>query len=233
MRKLIHAVCWLSLTLVLPALADTVMAKNAGSLPAGAQDLSGDLSLTEIKGCLDFPFGVSMFKIDIADPVDFSAQTVSTTLGVPDTELFLFDSSGLGVYENDDATGPNTLSCLPSAGSGNPCSSSRNGLGPLFPGIYYLAVTRAANLPMSDNGYIFAFGTFSTDVLGPDVTMGGGDPVNSWDNDVDTTSDSELVNYDIQITDSPAIATPEPTAWPFVTAAIAALSVFRRRLRTR
>src|SRR5580704_1755569 len=201
MPKKIHAVCWISLTFVLPAFADTVVAKNAGSLPGSAQDLSGDLALTEITGFLDFPYGVSMFKIDIADPVDFSAQTVSTTLGVPDTELFLFDSSGHGVYENDDATGPNTLSCLPSAGAGNPCSSSRNGLGPLSPGIYYLAITRSANLPMSISGYIFSFGTFSTDVLGPDPTMGGGDPINSWDDDVNTNPDSELVNYDIIITD--------------------------------
>src|SRR5580693_4094718 len=109
MPKKIHAVCWISLTFVLPAFADTVVAKNAGSLPG----------------------------------------------------------SGQGVYENDDATGPNTLSCLPSAGAGNPCSSSRNGLGPLSPGIYYLAITRSANLPMSISGYIFSFGTFSTDVLGP------------------------------------------------------------------
>jgi len=65
MPKKIHAVCWISLTFVLPAFADTVVAKNAGSLPGSAQDLSGDLALTEITGCLDFPYGVSMFKIDI------------------------------------------------------------------------------------------------------------------------------------------------------------------------
>src|SRR6202050_3692217 len=128
MHRLIHAVCWLILTLAIPGFADTVAASGAGSLPGSAEDLSGDPGLTEITGTLDFPFGVSMFKIDIADPVDFSAQTVSTNFGIPDTELFLFDSNGLGVYENDDATGANTLSCLPSAGAGHPCSSSRNGL---------------------------------------------------------------------------------------------------------
>ena len=169
MRKLIHAVSWLGLTLgvpgVVPAFADTVAATGAGSLPTSAQDLSSDLSLTGITGTLDFPLGVSMFKIDIMNPLDFSAQTVAVAFGVPDTELFLFDSSGLGVYENDDASGSNTLSCLPSADSGNPCSSARNGLGPLTAGIY-LAITRSANLPMSSSGYIFSFPTFSTDVVG-------------------------------------------------------------------
>jgi hypothetical protein len=134
MRKLIHATSWLSLSLLVqgavPAFADMVAAADAGSLPSSAQDLSGDLSLTEITGTLDYPLGVSMFKIDIANPLDFSAQTVGVAFGVPDTELFLFDSSGLGVYLNDDASGSDTLSCLPSADSGNPCSSSRNGLGP-------------------------------------------------------------------------------------------------------
>ncbi len=172
-----------------------------------------------------------MYKIDIVNPLDFSAQTVPvTSSGVPDTELFLFDSNGIGVYGNDDASGSSALSCLPSADSGNPCFSSRNGLGPTAPGIYYLAITRSMNLPMSDLGYIFSFATFSTDVVGPDTTMGGADAVTGWDGGVNTSPDFSLTQYDIIITDSPATtATPEPATLPLLTAAVAAFAFFRRK----
>src|ERR1700685_2354412 len=132
MIKLCLAALSLGLTLILPGLADTIVANEAGSLPGTAEDLSSDASLTQIDGTLAFPDGVDMFKIDILNPLNFSAFTVSVgAFGVPDPELFLFDANGLGIYENDDASASDTQSCLPSAASTNPCSSSRGGSGPL------------------------------------------------------------------------------------------------------
>jgi hypothetical protein len=226
--KLTVAVLWLGTTLVFPGLADTIVANGAGSLPGSAQDLSGDLYLSGITGTLSFPDGVNVFKIDILNPLDFSAFTIPAgAFGVPDPELFLFNASGLGVYENDDTTTSNTQACLPSADALNPCPPSRDGLGPLTPGIYYLAITRSANSPLSNSGFIFS-PSLSTDVVGPDLTAGGGDPVNGWDNGVNTGPNFDLTQYDIQIND-----TPEPATWPMLTAALVALMLFRRKPRTR
>jgi hypothetical protein len=219
---LISSVVLLGIALVVPGFADTVIASGAGPLPATAEDLSGDLSLSEITGALDYPDGVSMFKIDILYPVDFSAQTVPVgAFGVPDTELFLFDSSGLGVYMNDDITASDTLSCLPSSDSNNPCPSPSGGLGPLTAGIYYLAIAYSADLPLdSSSTDNFLSSVLSTDVVGPDPTAGA---VAGWDNGVYTSPDYDLVNYDIQITDA-----PEPAAWTLI-AVVAAFVLFRRR----
>lgn len=224
--KLILTVSLLSISLVVPGFANTILASGAGPLPGSAEDLSANTSLTEITGTLDFPDGVSMFKIDILYPTDFSAYTVPVSFGVPDPELFLFDASGLGVYENDDASGSDTQSCLPSADSSNPCSSSRGGSGPLAAGIYYLAITRSANSPLSTSGYIFS-PVLSTDVVGPDPTAGGGDPVIDWDNNAFTTSDFDLTQYDIHISDA-----PEPSTWS-LSATVLALMLFRRKLQVR
>jgi hypothetical protein len=228
MIKLSFAALSLGLTLILPGVADTIVATGAGSLPGTAEDLSSDASLTEIDGTLAFPDGVDMFKIDILNPLNFSAFTVSVgAFGVPDPELFLFDANGLGVYENDDASGGDTQSCLPSADAINPCSSSRGGSGPVTPGIYYLAITRSENSPLSDLGEIFS-PLQSTDVLGPDLTAGGGDPVIGWDGDFFTGTDFDLTQFDIQIAD-----TPEPAMWPLLAAALVALILFRRKPQTR
>jgi MYXO-CTERM domain-containing protein len=224
------AVLLLGLTLATPGFADLVTASGAGSLPSTAENLSGDLSLSEIQGTLAFPDGVDMFEIDIVNPLDFSAYTVDTgAFGVPDPELFLFDSNGVGVYENDDASASNTQACLPSADSSNPCASSRNGAGPTAAGIYYLAITRSANSPLSDLGYIFS-PLLSTDVVGPDPTQGGADPIIGWDNGVFTSPNFDLVNFDIVIQDTPA-STPEPAAWTLAVLFAAFLLVRRYRGR--
>jgi hypothetical protein len=212
-RKLLpSAFALLILICAAPAHADTVTASGAGPLPSSAEDLTG-VNVTEIVGTLDFPLGVDMFKIDITDAADFSAVTTLVSFGVPDTELFLFDSSGLGVYGNDDATSTNTQSCLPSADITNPCSSTRpSGIGPTTDGTYYLAITRSANDPQSSGGNIFS-PVLSTDVTGPDLTMGGGDPITGWDNNVFTSPDFDLINFDITLTGTTPIATPEPATW--------------------
>jgi hypothetical protein len=171
-----------------------------------------------------------MFKIEILNPANFSAFTVPVgAFGVPDPELFLFDSFGVGVYENDDRTGSNTESCLPSL-TGNPCPSTRGGLGPFTAGIYYLAITRSLNSPLSSSGYIFS-PLLSTDVAGPDLTAGGADPIVGWDNGVFTNPDFDLIHYDIEIRDTPAAAA-EPATWWTLAIAFTAAVLFRRKLQT-
>jgi hypothetical protein len=195
----------------LPVYADSVDVSGAGALPGTAADLT-QKNLTEITGTIpdttDPLLGVEMFKIFVSDFVDFSAITTGLAFGIPDTELFLFDSNGLGVYGNDDIDGGNTLSCLPSADGGNPCSSARPaGVGPTTDGFYYLAITRSSNLPLSVDGDIFTILNF-TDVVGPDGTMGGNSAITDWDGGAFTSPDTDLVNFDIKLTGVSAV--PEP-----------------------
>jgi len=222
--RLTFSVLLLGIGLSVPGFADIAIASGAGSLPGTAQDLSGDLNLSEIQGALVSPDFISMFKIDITEPGDFSAQTIlPADFGVQDPALFLFDSTGLGVYMNDDQSNDpttGTQSCLPSSDSNNPCPSPSGGLGPVTPGIYYLAITFSGNLPWdSSNTYNFLSSFSSTDVLGPDPTAG---PIAGWDSEA-SVPDFDNVNYDIVIT-----GIPEPASWT-LTAVIAAFVLLARK----
>ena len=79
---------------------------------------------------------VNMFALDILQPLNFSAITVASPFGITDTALALFDSTGVGVYLNDDIDGGNTLSCLPSQSvTVNLCASTAPAnIGPLAVG---------------------------------------------------------------------------------------------------
>ena len=217
----------LALMMAPAAYANLIVSDNPGALPATAQDLTA-LFPTEITGSIpditDPILGVNMFAIDIVDFEAFSAITIGSASGITDTELFLFDSTGRGVYANDDIDGGNTLSCLPSQVN-NPCSSSLpSGVGPTSDGIYYLAITRSSNMPTSVSGEIFTIFN-STDVVGPDLTLGGNDPITGWDGGAFTSSDTDLVDYDILITGT----TPEPATLPVIGAAGVLLALLRRR----
>ncbi|MFL6464617.1 MAG: hypothetical protein ACJ73N_09450 [Bryobacteraceae bacterium] len=207
--------------------ANTIIAKNAGPLPVNSQDLSADETLSGISGILDYPYGVSLFKIDIRNYLDFSAIVVPVgNHYIPDTELFLFDSAGLGVYGNDDLSGSNTLSCLPSAGPGNPCPALGSSFGPSSNGVYYLGIARSANLPFNSGGYIFTSAS-PTAVLGPDLSAGGGSAISGWDNGVYTGPDFDLTSYTIAITGT----TPEPETWTLLVGSGLVLIFFRKKLR--
>ncbi|HEX5468164.1 MAG TPA: hypothetical protein VFW80_03855 [Gaiellaceae bacterium] len=96
---------------------------DAGAKPGGAQAVRGTGQLKVIKGML---VGVDMFKI-CADP-GFSASTIG---GADfDSQLFLFDSHGVGLYANDDSGG--TLQSELPAGHPN---------GPSIRGEYFLAIS--------------------------------------------------------------------------------------------
>jgi hypothetical protein len=191
---------------------------GAGPLPGSAELIPGPgaNAVTDIDGTLTTATEVDMYQIYISDPVNFSAMTVPVTNGAADTELFLFSLAGLGLYENDDISGSNTFSCLPSAGVLNPCPTTPGGLGPLAAGYYFLAVAESLNQPFSSGDpsmgtaqYIFTMGA-STDLNGPDSTMGGGSPVIGWDGNAFTdplAPDRGL--YDIELT-GVTTSLPEP-----------------------
>jgi hypothetical protein len=205
----------------------TVTASGAGPLLSSAENLSG-IFLTEIRGSLTTDLNsVSVFEIDILNASDFSALTVNAgPFGIPDTELFLFDSTGAGVDFNDDLSGADTLSCLPSADSANPCSVSAPGLGPVSPGIYYLAIARSADGPLDAASNEIFTNVLTTDVVGPNLGVG---PLAGWDNGAFSQPNFDLVNYDIILTGT----TPEPATWTLAAAALLGLGLFQRKLLRR
>ncbi len=218
----------MGLALAVPGFADVVSGAGAGSLPFTALDLTGDPNPTEITGALDTtnPDLAAMFEIHITHPEFFSATTIDPgAFGIPDPELFLFDSLGNGVYENDDTSGGNQQACLPSSSTiGNPCPATSS-LGPLSVGNYFLAITISQNSPVDGaNNEIFS-PVLSTDVVGPNSGVGR---IEGWDGGFFTSPDFDNVNYDIIISDS-----PEPAAWPVTLALGLGLVFFRRKLRTR
>jgi hypothetical protein len=146
---------------------------------------------------------VSMFRILNLEPVNFSAFTVFTgAFGIPDTVLSLFDSLGVGIYLNDDISGANTMSCLPSAGALNPCPTTG---AILAPGIYYLAISRSANYPLDGSSNEIFNPVSSTDLVGPSSSS----PVAGWDGGAFTSPDFDLVTYDIVLSGT----VPEPATW--------------------
>lgn len=124
-----------------------VEAGDAGDLPDTAQS-SADVApfgtpLDAITGVMQ-DCGVNlcdqdMFEIYISDPASFSASTNNAETLLDDTMLYLFDENDLGVVATDDIDEFNYKSSL-AAGS----------LAARPAGVYYLAVSKAFNTPVSD-----------------------------------------------------------------------------------
>src|SRR5262245_62140467 len=86
---------------------------DAGDLPGTAQIAVGSNPLTQITGSLGLMDG-DLYRIHISSPSTFSATTVGAGGTLIDSQLFLFDSAGMGIYANDDQIGGGgTRSTLP------------------------------------------------------------------------------------------------------------------------
>jgi hypothetical protein len=184
MRKLlttgIALVCTFALVASASALTWTEVG-DAGDLPATAQVITGTDpldSLTTISGSLlelilnDTPTGQSfdadMYMINITDPGIFSATTnlAGVTL---DTQLFLFDSTGLGVYAHDETSDTNHQSTLPAG----------HAFGPQAAGIYYLLITSFDLDPVNAAGLVFPNDPPFDTVYGP-TGPGGQLPITGY-----------------------------------------------------
>jgi len=110
---------------------------DARGLPVTAEVTAGVDTLTAIDGTLRPDFGdvADMFEIVITDGGTFSATTVGGASF--DTELFLFDNTGAGVYAQDDVSGLRARSTLPTP-----------------PGVYFLAIAPCC-FELSNSGLIF------------------------------------------------------------------------------
>jgi hypothetical protein len=144
-----------------PGASAAVEDGDAGELIRTAQDLSGT-TVERIDGSLSDGADIDVYRVCLAGGGSFSASTVGGT--AIDTQLFLFDVAGLGVYANDDSDGT-SQSRLP---AGHP-------LTPQESGIYHLAITPYNRDPEGPLGPLFAD---LADVLGP--RAGVVQPLGMW-----------------------------------------------------
>lgn len=136
---------------------------DAGELLATAQDLTAE-AVTSVSGSFASRSDVDVYEVCLTGGGSFSASTVGGS-GL-DTQLFLFNEHGRGVYGNDDTNGVRQ-SRLP----------ARHALTPNARGTYFLAVSQYNRDPQSALGPIFP--STLTGVVGPSE-RGAGHPVAGW-----------------------------------------------------
>jgi PEP-CTERM motif len=180
---------------------------DAGDLVGTAQVTVGTGALTSIDGAIA-SYMSDLYLIHIDDPTAFSASTVGGA-GF-DTQLFLFDSTGVGVYANDDSSG--LQSTLP-AGNAN---------GPTAVGDYLLGISSWDRDPVNVGGLVFPTTPFSG-VLGPNNL----DPLTGW-----SSTGSFNGTYSIALTGTSfaqATSVPEPGTALLMGAGLLGLVLLRRR----
>ncbi|HEY6780185.1 MAG TPA: PxKF domain-containing protein [Thermoleophilaceae bacterium] len=150
---------------LVPAAFAATEAGDAGERPATAQDLGAETALDAITGSIANESDRDMYRLCASGAGSFSASTVDGT--AIDTQLFLLDAGGRGVYANDDAPGVMGQSELP---AGDP-------LTPATAGVYYLAISRYNQDPLNAAGSrLFADVVFT---IGP-ASSNPGAVIASW-----------------------------------------------------
>jgi hypothetical protein len=161
---------------------------DAGDLPGAAQDLTAE-PVSVIEGEVAGPADQDLYRVCLEGGGTFSASTVGGT--ELDTQLFLFDSGGHGVYGNDDSQATRQ-STLPAA----------HELTPGAAGLYLLAVSPYDRDPQGAEGAIFAGGGGVLAPSGP----GAAGPLSDW-----AGRDGVPGAYSIALTGTAGCAAPDTT----------------------
>ncbi len=178
-------------------------------------------SLLEIDGSISDAFDVDIFKLQIVDPLHFSATTVNATTSM-DTQLYLFDSTGHAVVGNDDAS---FFTLQSSIAAGSLALTSD---------VYYLAVSLSGNNPInSSSQLLFTPYTANTTVV---LTPSASTSLTTLSGFDGGTYFSESGSYAINLTGVASIASavPEVSATSLALGFLALTSALwvRRRLAT-
>jgi len=224
-NRLIPTLAAMVLTAGLALPATITEIGDAGELTGTAQAADsqpGGTSLTNIYGFLESG-GADLFRIYLTGGQTFSATTtLSGSANFFDSQLFLFDSTGLGIYANDDDENSPPQSTLPASISFTPSTS----------GVYFLAISGSGYLPGSVGGYIFPVtgGLLDPGVVGP-TGPGGASPLSTW-----SSISSETGDYDIALTGAEFLPSavgeiPEPSTTILLGAGLAAVAMLRRKAR--
>jgi len=203
---------------------------DAGETLGTAQLLpGGSTPLTEIQGTIATNTAdVDLYRIFISDPGAFSAMTTNGDSSCDvnqnpecgteefDATLALFDSTGLGVYFNDDKQENVGDAELPAG----------NQFSPTVMGFYFLAIADddvTALSELSVDGPIFPeLSSPFTDVVGPSGP-GGGNPLQEWFKD-NVVPDPR--GYSIVLT---GVTVPEPATGLLISLGLVALAAARAR----
>ena len=186
------------------ALAPGAFAANevgdAGDLRVTANDM-GDTAVTRIVGSFTGASDADVYRICLSNGASFSASTVGGTLPASlDTQLFLFNQQGYGVYANDDWPFSSHGSMLP----------ANHRFSPATGGVYYLAVSQFNRDPQSSLGEIFpdsySLSTYPDDVVDASG-FGAAGTLSSWDGRAPGTSGT----YRITLTGTAVCAPPDTT----------------------
>jgi hypothetical protein len=147
---------------------------DAGSVPGTAQIPTGVGALDTILGTIGFG-DVDMYQIFVTGGGTFSAAASGAFPGFLDPQLYLFDSTGRGVYANDNEFPPN-----PFFSPGRAVLPAGHPLTPLAPGIYYLAISGIDLEPVSSGGFIFPCLICTPTAVVGSTGPGGGSPITDW-----------------------------------------------------
>jgi hypothetical protein len=195
----------LALALAPGALAATEVG-DAGDLRVSANDM-GDSAVTQVAGSFTDAADADVYRLCLTDGASFSATSAAyaassdgasapTTL---DTQLFLFDSQGYGVYANDDWNG-SRFSKLP----------AQHRFSPRAGGEYFLAISQYNRDPQSALGEIFQDNfsrlTFPDGVLYANG-FGAAETLNGWNGRAPGTSGT----YAITLTGTRSCVPPDTT----------------------
>lgn len=201
----------------------TITEGDAGQTLDTAQQIpSGAATLDSIVGTISSLEDADLFSFFIQDPAAFSATTVGEVTGTSplDTQLFLFDSNGNGVYANDDTAEDIVESTLPAG----------NQFSPTQPGVYLLGISDFDNDPVSTGGEIFPEGEnppsiFNTLVVEP-TGLGGASPLTNFDG-----NGENIGSYEISLTGVNAVPEPSSVLGFLTIGAFGAGAMVKRRWR--
>jgi PEP-CTERM motif-containing protein len=182
---------------------------DAGKLPGSANITVGVGSLTKICGSLDNSgSGGDMYEIMITNST-FTALTAGIGVnGIDDPALYLFDSTGHGLYANNDISAASTQAGFTLTG--------------LTPGLYFLAIVPDNQQPEHGTNLIFG------DITGTNTTVFtpviSNTRVDGWTNSGDSSGD-----YSITLRNAAFATTPEPATFGLIGLGLGLLAFARRR----